>query len=311
MIKYSATIDVESLNRRANDNSEELVKLSESNYHQQIKQVGNIVVGMENRPHFLLLAGPSASSKTTTAYKLRQELTISGLTARVISLDDFYVDRDKLPKLANGATDYESINTLDLDYFNCCMSELLRTHRSEFPVFDFSTGMRSEKVNPVTIDEHTIIILEGLHALNPILTKDTASKEFLKLYISPTSDYYANNHLVLSAREIRLMRRIIRDYFHRASAISRTLEMWVNVVVAEVDSIIPFEKQADFVIDSTIIYEPCVYARILNEIIHESEQDIPDMFSRQVQSLKTAIETFNRLERKYVPCDSILHEFLD
>lgn len=310
MIKYSNSIDIESLNYRVKIAPEELVSLAERNYYQQLKQVVNIVSYMERKPHFLLLAGPSASSKTTTAHKLRRELTSAGITARVISLDDFYVNHNHLPKLKSGDVDYETINTLDLNCLNNCLDQLIKEHHADFPVFDFSTGCRSKKANPVTIDEHTVLIIEGLHALNPIITNDFSSSEFLNLYISPTSDYYMGNKLLISAREIRLMRRIIRDHFHRSSPIGRTLEMWVNVVISEVDSIMPFEKEADFVIDSTIIYEPCIYANHLTEIIGNANS-VGDIFKPQMLNLKSAMENFHKLDKKYIPHDTVIHEFLD
>lgn len=311
MYKYTNSVNVESLNHRIKTNPEELVELAERNYYQQLREVVTTVNNMECKPHFLLLAGPSASSKTTTANKLKDELIKTGVDARVLSLDDFYIDRDDLPILEDGSIDYETIDTLDLEKLNQCLEELINHRKTDFPVFEFPTGKRSStKINPVTINENTILIIEGLHALNPKIINGFNKNEFLKLYISPTSDYYEDNKLIISSREIRLMRRIIRDHFHRASPIERTLNMWINVVIAEIESIIPFEKEADMIIDSTIIYEPCIYATHLFSIIGEANL-VDDAFKEQIMLLKSTIRKFNILDSKYIPSSTVLHEFLD
>lgn len=302
-------IDVHSLNTRVNNSPTNLIEFAERNYDQQLNQVVEAVMQKEKPPHFLLLAGPSASSKTTTANKLMQKLISTGINARVLSLDEFYKNREDLPFLENGDIDYETINTLDLAKLRVCLNELIEHKKSDFPVFDFSTGRRSDKVNPVTIDGHTVLIIEGLHALNPRIVNGLKSNEFIKLYICPTSDYCLNGEVVVSAREVRLMRRIIRDHFYRFSPIEKTMEMWINVVIAEVDSIIPFEKLADFSIDSTIIYEPCIYASYLFDIIKDA-QPVRDIFRPQVEKLHKAATNFALLPREHIPENTVLREFL-
>lgn len=309
MNKLRNAIDVKSLNNRVHSSPKELIEFAERNYDQQLNQVVAHVQSRQSPPHFLLLAGPSASSKTTTANKIMQKLISVGINARVISLDDFYIDRNKLPLLENGDIDYETINTLDLVKLRECLNELITHKKSDFPVFDFSTGTRSSKINPVTVEGHTILIIEGLHALNPVIVNGLNSNEFIKLYICPTSDYHLDNEVVLSAREVRLMRRIIRDYFYRYSSIENTMEMWINVVISEVDSILPFESLADFSIDSTIIYEPCIYTSYLFEIIKDAEP-VRDIFRPQVEELRKSASKFATLAKNFIPENTVLHEFL-
>lgn len=309
MTEAANKIDVLTLNNQCKKSVNEVIAQSELDYKAQLSRVVTLVKNRETRPHVLLLAGPSASSKTTTAYKIGIELKAAGIATNVISLDDFYVNRDELPLLANGETDYETIRTLDLDCLYRCLKELIETHKSEFPIFEFSTGKRADQTKSVHINGHTMLIIEGLHALNPLITKGFPSSEFLKLYICPTSDYYLDGERVLCARDVRLMRRIVRDHFHRASPINRTLSMWVNVVIAEVDSIIPFRDEANLVIDSTIIYEPCVFAKYLCEII-SGAKEIPAEFSDQVTRLFTASTVFHHIPSEIIPTDTLLHEFL-
>lgn len=301
-------IDVLDLNLKVKSSAEKLVLNSEDNYFNQLNKIAKKVHSNKDIL-ILLLAGPSASAKTTTALKLKEKLKENGTNAVVISLDDFYVDRSNLPILPDGSVDYETIHTLDLDKIEQCLGELLENRISEFPIFDFSTGLRSEKTKHIELDENSIVIIEGLHALNPKITEKYSSDKFLKLYISPYSNYYLNDESILKAREVRLIRRIIRDYFHRSSSLNNTLEMWENVIKSEIDNILPFRETADIIIDSTIIYEPCIYSKYLIPLIEKSE--IKEKHHDTIEKIKNTMEHFLSLDISYVPQDTVLHEFLD
>lgn len=302
-------IDIVSLNKRVHQSPKEIIQLSESNYFMQLDEIAK-KIAQNHTASILLLAGPSASSKTTTSNKLREGLNVHGIHSVVISLDDFYIDRHNLPLLSDGSVDYETIETLDLEKLYECFGELLEKKECDFPLFDFSTGCRSDKTKHVTIDEHSVLIIEGLHALNPRIINGYDKSNFLKVYISPNSDYCIGNEVILSAREVRLIRRIIRDHFHRASPLPNTLSMWVNVIAAEVHSIFPFREQADFIIDSTVIYEPCVYVDYLTELIRDSK-NLSGEFAEQISDLKESIEHFASIDISYVPKNTVLREFLD
>ncbi|WMJ22392.1 hypothetical protein RBG61_10380 [Paludicola sp. MB14-C6] len=301
-------INIGVLNESVQQNPKLIVDYAERNYDKQLQLVADKIIENE-KVSILLLAGPSASSKTTTAYKLKDTLQNKGLNAVVISLDDFYIDRDCLPILEDGSIDYETIDTLDLNKLSQCFGELFEKNVSEFPLFEFSTGRRALETRTVSIDDHSLIIIEGLHALNPRIINGYDKANFMKLYISPNSDYVMNDELVLSARDVRLVRRMIRDHFHRASSLPKTLEMWEKVIEAEVECIFPFKNEADYMIDSTIIYEPNIYVNYLIKLIEETE--IPSTYQTEISRVKRAIMPFYSLNMDYVPSNTVLREFLD
>lgn len=302
------SIDIVELNNNIAANPKKLVDESERNYREQLDHIADQVMENEDAK-ILLLAGPSASAKTTTSMKIMERLVSKGEKPIVISLDDFYLDRHNLPRLDDGSIDYETIETLDLKKLDQCLGELIKTGCSDFPVFDFSTGCRATRTNHIEMDKSSIIIMEGLHALNPRITSGYDSKNFVTMYISPHSDYLINGEIALKACDVRMVRRIIRDYFHRSSSLCNTLEMWQNVVLAEVDWIFPFRADADFVIDSTIIYEPCVYVGYLLPLIEKS--DVSDDFKERINRIKLALERFVGIDPSLVPHDTVLREFLE
>lgn len=301
-------VNIGLLNECVKNSAEELVLFSEQNYFNQLKVIADEIVCRKD-VSIMLLAGPSASSKTTTSHKLCEALAERDIHAVVISLDDFYVDREDLPLLSNGDTDFESIETLDLEKISKCFKELINNRKSEFPLFDFTTGKRAPMTKMIEVSDNSILIIEGLHALNPLITKGQNDKNFIKLYISPTSDYYIGEEIVLTARDVRLVRRMIRDHFYRASDFNKTLAMWENVIVAEIESIIPFEKYADFIIDSTIIYEPNVYVQYLINLVEDVDES--NIWYDKIKGVVKAISHFDILDIGYVPNDTVLREFLD
>ncbi|MEG0894201.1 MAG: hypothetical protein RSE93_00685 [Oscillospiraceae bacterium] len=306
-MRYNNSINIESLDFRASNSPNELINLSERNYIQQINYTADKIA--KKNVKFLFLAGPSASSKTTTANKICNQLIKDGKHATVISLDDFYLNRCDLPVLPSGELDFESIDTLDLPKLYSCLEELVVKGESDFPIFSFKVGKRLSEVNRITMEDNTTLIIEGLHSLNPVITKNLDSSSFYKVYISPTCDYFYKNENVLSAIDVRLIRRIVRDYFHRNSSINNTLDMWKNVVASETLNVKPFKDYADFFIDSTMIYEPLIFKKYLLELIEKSD-DISEENLGKINSLKCSMDKFNELDIKYLPHDTVLREFL-
>lgn len=300
-------IDIKSLNQRSNLAPTELIELAERNYFLQIKKVSNFVVN-NKKASIMLLAGPSASSKTTTAQKLSEELLKNNIKSIVISLDDFYINRNDLPLLPSGEVDYESIDTLDLEKLSQCFGELINDKKSELPVFDFTTGCRSKLTRTISTQSDTMIIMEGLHALNPIIMNGYDKKNFLKLYICPTSDYCIDGNVLLSANDIRFVRRAIRDNYYRSSPISKTFDMWDNVLAAELETILPFKSCANFVIDSTVIYEPNIYAKYFLNLAND--RNISQKYEEDIKRLINAMKKFEQLPLDFIPESTVLKEFL-
>lgn len=302
-------IDVEEINHKARTNPRGLVRDSEIRYVEQVDFVASEVMEQSKTHPFLMLAGPSASTKTTTALKIAERLLEAGLDAITISMDDFYFDRDKLPLLENGDIDYETVNTLDLVKFNECITQLNREHFCDFPIFDFKTGCRSAETERIEMGRDTVVIIEGIHALNPtVLSKENAAN-CLKLYVSPHSDYYYNGEALMTARSLRFVRRAVRDYFYRGSSINNTVDMWENVVASEIVNIMPYRVNADYKIDSTIMYEPCIYVSYLRKML-ETHEELNEESREHVDRAFEQLLHFYRINPQLIPSDTVLNEFL-
>ncbi|MBQ9937225.1 MAG: nucleoside kinase [Oscillospiraceae bacterium] len=304
------TLDV--VNDFAKNNPKELILLCEEYYQNQVDTAVSNVIN-KNGADIVLLAGPSGSGKTTTAKKLSEGFIKNGKHAVYISLDDFFVNREDLPKLANGKTDFESVNTLDIKEIRNCFLNLLSGKEAVVPSFDFVSGKRDvNKAQKIKIEKNDIVIVEGLHALNPQLTDGISldNSGFYKLFVNPESQIsLVGGKPVLKRRSLRLMRRMIRDYYFRGSTPSNTLNMWQGVCDEENKSIIPFKSTADFLIDTAHFYEPCVYHNYLLPIINKEKAENKH-HEEILNSLAEKLELFYDLEMTIIPKNSMIREFV-
>lgn len=301
-------VDIAWLNEQVRTNPEELLAQSERQYEEQLEQVAGELAGQRGSFSILLASGPSASTKTTTAGKLAKHLEQRGLHAVVISLDDFFLDRSELPVLPDGTADFESIHTLDLAALDHCFCGLLYEGGSDFPIFDFTTGKRAPQFRRITAGSDTVVLVEGIHALNPEIVKGLDPARFRKAYISPNSDYRLEGERVLRVRDVRLIRRLIRDYNHRANTLKRTFEMWQGVIKSEVDNIFPYRAEADYIIDSAILYEPNLYRDIYTRLLEKNP--VTGEFRDKAEELRDILAQFTPLPERRAPETTVLHEFL-
>ena len=301
-------LSLEQYNKMAQTAPDALVAESENDYYSQIEQIAEHIKINKERYKVVLLAGPSGSGKTTTASKLRKRLDQIGIQSVYVSLDNFFLDRDKLPLLPDGMPDFESIQTLDMDCLNAFFSDLLQTNKASIPIFDFNTGKRSDKTVDLEIDDNFVVIIEGIHALNPVITADHYSENFCKLYISPKSEYESNGKIVLNSRNLRLIRRMVRDYHFRGSSPINTMKLWKHVVEGEDIYIRPFRTTADFWINSVHKYEPMIFHHYLLPILEEVEPECE--YQAKFTELKDTLELFYDLDKEIVPLDSLLREFI-
>ena len=264
--------DLAVVNELAVKDSAELIRLSEERYRAQVRQAADwFLTGAESR--LILLAGPSSSGKTTTSLNLQAELARRGVRTITVSLDDFFLDCDQVPLRPDGTRDFDTPDVVDLDELEHCLDTLTRTGHCIFPVYDFATGSRAKEGRPLTFDDHTAIVIEGLHALNPVVCGRESFRGAMKLYISIKTEYYLDGQRILSTREARLIRRIIRDANFRATEPARTFQMWSDVVAGEEKYIRPFRTGADFWIDSLHLYEPLLFRPLLNELLTPLRDD--------------------------------------
>lgn len=299
----------EEINEKVKLDKDNFIYLSEMAYENQISSIAEIIAGNDSKIGIVLIAGPSASGKTTTSLKLQDALKIRGIESVKISLDDFFLNRDALPRLEDGLPDYESVYSIDIELINKCFDELINNGSTKLPVFDFTTGKRSlTQQNEISISENHLMIVEGIHALNPILTSNQDGTKFFRVYTSVATQITKNDKLFASKMDIRLIRRIIRDSAFRGSPIDNTLDMWQKVCEGQRKYITPYKNTADIKINSFIDYELCVYHHYLISLIDKVDDDSPH--KEKIEELINILSEFHDLDKIDVPQNSLLREFL-
>lgn len=294
-------LDLDAINKRANEHLYELVRFSEKKYQDEIELIANNI--MYSNKKFVLLAGPSSSGKTTTSKKICEQLKSLGINSISISLDDFFVNRDKTPKLADGNYDFENFSILDVEKFNECIKDLIDKQETDLPIFNFITGKREEFYNHIKITDNDVIVIEGIHALNPkLLTID--SNYFYKIYVCVFTNFQINNTTVIPAKLLRLMRRLIRDVQTRGTSIKQTIDTWHHVCEGEEKYIKPYREQANHLIDTTHMYEPLLYHTYLQPLLSK-HLDTP-----YGKELYDKLSKCGYLKQNIIPNDSLLWEFL-
>lgn len=296
------------MNSHINNNTiSDFVNLCETKHNDMLADLG---LRIKSRPDIRLIciAGPSSSGKTTFSNRLRIELMARGLRTIKISMDDYYLDRDTCPRDENGELDLEHIDALDVKLFNKQLLELIQGKVVDTPTFDFKTGKRASLVNTMHVDKDTIIIIEGIHALNEKMTASVPRNKKFKIYISPMTQINIDKHNPISATDVRLLRRIVRDYAYRKTTPEATLAMWPSVRRGEFRWIYPNQENADYIFNSELTYELCVLKKYalpqLSSIDHNSE------FYIQANRLAKFLKYFKDIDDRYVPANSLIREFI-
>lgn len=299
---------LEYINKRALENPNDFIKECEDKYRKTIDEIVKRIISEDGR-EIVMLAGPSSAGKTTTAGKIKEALLKNGVKTYVLSLDDFYLNREDIPYLPDGTQDYETVYALDLERLEKDLNALLRGEMVRTPVFDFTTGRRSEtEFNDIILGSEDVVIIEGLHALNPVIT-DKIQGKLLKIYINVSTRIYDNNeNVVINKRTFRFIRRMVRDYKFRDSTVENTCKLWKNVTKGEDEYLFPYRGNADIKADTIHLYEPCVMKHQALKMIGES--DVPDEYKENIHNIVKALEQFNDIEENMVPENSLLREFL-
>ena len=288
------------------------VAADEHIYHDAIRQFANTVAGRApsvGGSQIIMLAGPTSSGKTTTAHILRDMLAHRGVGAVTISLDDFYLRPDCMPVPEDGKPDFESVHALDLPLLNACFMELLEKGETQLPQFDFQAAARAAQRTRVQLRPGDVAIVEGIHALNPLIVDPLPADNLLKLYISVASDLQDDRgNVLLSGRELRLVRRILRDYSYRNSTPSNTLEMWPGVVAGEEKHLAPYTDDADYRINTFHSYEPSIFRDRVLELLETVSPE--NTLYGQVRRLQAGLAPMRSLSWELVPGNSVLREFI-
>ena len=235
----------------------ELIRVNEALHEKRYSHVADMVCHRGAKA--VMLAGPSSSGKTTSANRLATQLRVHGKKPILMSLDDYYIDRDKIAPGPDGKLDLEHINTIDCDLFRSDMARLLRGEEVELPSFNFLTGRREWRGHKLKLHTDSVIIVEGLHGLNPAMLPDNVEPSLIfRLYVSPLLPLNLDNHNRISTSYLRLLRRIVRDYETRGASVQRTLSMWDSVRRGERRWIFPYQENADVIFNSSTLYELAV-----------------------------------------------------
>jgi uridine kinase len=301
---------IEYINMEAKNDPASLIERTEERYKRIVSGVVDACLERDKGRLVIMLAGPSASGKTTTAHMLSDIFKERGVDCHVISLDDFYLDRDKVPLSEEGEPDFETVYALDLKLIDRCLQSLLSGEETYMPKFDFNTGKRDDRANYFRLGDRDVVIVEGLHALNPIVTENIPSEFLYKIYISVSSRIYneESEDIILNKRNLRFIRRLIRDYKFRSSSVENTYRLWDSVRMGEDKYLFAFKDYADMRINTIHIYEPCVFKRTAIEMLETVGED--SLYYRDARRLIRALNKFTEIGADKVPSDSLLREFL-
>ena len=304
-------IEVETNNRKA-QNVKGFIAESEYRYDRRIESVAQMIESQIENKSILLIAGPSASGKTTTAHEMSARLAVSGINAPIVSLDDFYKGIDQLPLRDDGQPDLESVYGLDLENIERCFKKLFEDGLAVFPRYDFTVQRSIPEAQEITIGERDILIIEGIHALNPLIRGSLGEDMFIRLYVRTATEYVSDGKVVISPEDTREVRRLVRDHYYRATSLERTLDLWEAVIEGEKKYIRPYIGEADCMINTAYDYEPNVFHNYLFPLLKKAVEEgvgssrHMDEFIR----LKDAFDMFDDIPAEAVPKSSMLREFI-
>lgn len=299
-------LTLESINLLAREKPEEIISASEGRYKDIIESAAEKICAKQGRA-LVMVAGPSSSGKTTTSKLLKRAIEERGRNAKMISLDDFYRSQGEIYFFEDGTVDYETVKALDVDYIGECLHSLMTEGRCKLPRFSFITKKREYYVETVA-DRDDIIIVEGLHALNPVITDQLENEHTVKIYVSVSSRIFDGDKVLMSKRDIRLVRRMIRDFHHRDSSPENTFYLWNGVRMGEDRYLFPFEDRADIKIDSIHPYEVCAFKDVAIKVL--DRMDKKSVYYPAAKELREKISLFVSLGESAVPEGSLLNEFI-
>ncbi|ACD23296.1 nucleoside kinase [Clostridium botulinum] len=300
--------EVGTLNEKLSSNEAQSLILTSEALHE--KKIANIADQIANKKDskIVLIAGPSSSGKTTFANRLSIQLKVNGLIPQSLSLDDYFVERVNTPRDENGDYDYESIYALDLELINKSLTALMNGEVVDIPTYNFFTGKREWNGNKIKLHENGVLILEGIHGLNPILTSGVDQNKIFKVYISALTQLNLDNHNRISTTDVRKVRRIVRDSLSRGHDAEATLKMWPSIKKGEKNNIFVYQDQADAMFNSTLVYELGLLKPHALKELNKVKEESP--VYAEAARLKSILNFFKEVDSSYIPMNSILREFI-
>ncbi len=289
----------------------DLINVSEALQEKKIAQIADEITHLNQdgkRVKLVLISGPSSSGKTTFSKRLSIQLMTNGLKPYPISLDDYFVNREDTPLDENGKHDFESLYAVDLPFFEKQLTALLNEEEVELPRYNFTTGKREKSGKKLRIDEHMILVIEGIHALNPTLTSHIPAENKYKIYVSALTTILLDNHNYIPTTDNRLLRRIIRDYKYRNYSAEETIARWPSVRAGEEKWIFPYQENADAMFNSALLFELAVLKDFVEPVLRKVPNRCPE-YSEAYRLLRF-LNYFVSVQDKELPPTSLLREFL-
>lgn len=302
-INHCKEFNLNDLNSLADISNHLLIVSNEEKYHAQLERIAENLIDNIYEVSMLLLTGPSSAGKTISSKLLKQLLESKGITTHVVSQDNFFIDKDKSPLLPDGTHDLESVECIDFDAYHKFLEDLEKKDKVSMPIFDFTVGKRSPERIEFEITDTTLIIMEGIHAINPRLSEKT--KNIKKAYINTDKGYCKDGKQLLSSRDVRLLRRSIRDLYSRKNSIEDTINYWKVVCAGEDKYITPFKDLVDYNIHSSIAYEIFLYAKYLLPLLEINN------INSTTQHIINVLKDCPKWDKSMVPLNSILQEFIE
>ena len=286
----------------------DLVRIAEALHEKKIAEIADIITKSHHRLRVILVAGPSSSGKTSFVQRLRIQLLVNGLRPLLISLDDYFIDRDKTPRDENGEQNFESLEVVDLALFNTHLTALIQGEEVAMPTYNFKTGKREFKKQAVRLTEGHPLIIEGIHGLNDKLTASIPQGNKFKIYVSALTSLNIDNHNRIHTTDVRLLRRIVRDNLFRNHSPVNTIKRWPSVRRGEEKNIFCFQEEADTMFNSALIYELSVLKVFAVPLLKAVPSHLPEAI--ESKRLLRFLEHSLPLQPLDVPINSILREFI-
>ena len=291
-----------------NGESGDIIKISEALHEKKIAEIANLINDLRDKVKIVLIAGPSASGKTTFSKRLMVQLAVNGLKPTMISLDDYFVDRELTPKDDKGEYDFEAIEAIDIEFFNQQLVQLFNGEAIELPKFNFTLGQRLPSGKNLQLVPGSILIVEGIHGMNPNLVPHIKPENTFKIFLSALTQISIDDQNHISTTDNRMIRRMIRDSKYRNYPAADTIRRWPSVRAGEDKNIFPYQENADVMFNSAMVYELAVlkkYADLLLQSVTESQPE----FSESIRLLKF-LSYFKPIDDLEIPPTSLIREFL-
>ena len=284
----------------------EVIRINEALHEKRLAHIADKIHTLSKR--VVLIAGPSSSGKTTFAERLCIQLRVNGLNPHVISLDNYYVDRELTPRDEHGEYDFEALEAIDIVQFSTDLLALLRGEEVHLPHFNFITGKREYKERYLRLTENSVLVIEGIHGLNEKLSAAIPKEQKFKIFISAMTQLNLDDHNRIPTTDTRMIRRMVRDSQFRGFDAQRTIEMWPSVMRGEQKNIFPFQEDADAIFNSALVYELCVLKQYAEPLLFAIGKDKPEY--TEARRLVKFLDCFIGVPAEEVPNNSIIREFI-